>query len=158
MKKTLTINEINNIVADTIKKMDAKKGTPCAPYVQMDFSIYTSDTLETIKEAFVAAGIRFEDRWNDGSDFVVPIDIKCAPSPLRGSRRDAFTKNDGPICEPGQAKKPLNLGRRDTFTKSEGPISEPNRVRKSIDEKILEAAAIKDSSVRSGAQTPKHER
>ena len=118
MRKTLTTNEINKLVADTIEKMEAKKGTPTTPYIQMDLSVYAFNTLEAIKEAFVAAGIRFEDRWNDGSNFVVPIDVKCVQPIFRGGRRDTFTKSDGPICEPGQAKKPLNMGRRDAFTKS----------------------------------------
>ena len=106
MKNTLTKNEIIAIVSDTVKKMEAIKGTSSSPLIKMDLSIYTSETLEAIKEAFVAAGIRFEDRWNNGSDFVVPIDIKCAPSNLGRGRRDAFTRSDGPICEPGQTKKP----------------------------------------------------
>lgn len=116
MKKTLTTNEINGIITDTIARIEAKKGTNSAPYLKMDLSIYTSDTLEAIKEAFVAAGIRFDDRWNNGSDFVVPIDTQCAPPTFRSGRRDSFTRSDGPICDPGQAKKPLNLGRRDAGT------------------------------------------
>ena len=130
MKKTLTTNEINNIVVDTIEKMDVKKGTAKAPFVQMDFSIYTSDTLDAIKTAFVAAGIRFEDRWGDGSDFIVPIDVKCVPPTFRGGRRDTFCTSDGPICKLGDAKKPLNLGRRDTFAKSDGSICEPGQAKK----------------------------
>lgn len=118
MKKTLTTDEIIKIVADTIEKFEAKKGTDTVPYIQMDLSIYTSDTLEAIKHTFLAAGICFEDRWNNGSDFVVPIDVKCAPSTFRSGKRDVFTRSDGPICDPGQAKKPLNLGRRDTFARS----------------------------------------
>lgn len=132
MKKTLNADEVNKIVADTIDKMEARKGTTAAPYVQMDLSIYTSDTLEAIKEAFVASGIRFEDRWGNGSDFVVPIDVKTAPPIFRSGRRDAFTKSNGPICEPGQAKKPLNMGRRDAFTKHDGPICEPGQAKKPL--------------------------
>ena len=116
MKKTLTTNEINGIVTDTIARIEAKKGTNSVPYIQMDLSVYTSDTLEAIKEAFVAAGIRFDDRWDNGSDFIVPIDVKCAPPTFKSGRRDAFTRSNGPICDPSQAKKPLNLGRRDAGT------------------------------------------
>lgn len=141
MKKTLNTDEINKIVADTIVKMEAKKGTATAPYIQMDLSIYTSDTLEAIKNTFLAEGIRFEDRWNNGSDFIVPIDVKCAPPTFRTGRRDTFTRSDGPICDPGQAKKPLNLGRRDAFTKSvAGPFRNQNQAKKpSLSEQIQSA-------------------
>ena len=142
MKKILTADEINKIVADTIALMEAKKGTAVAPYIQMDLSIYTPDTLEAIKKTFLAAGVRFEDRWNNGSDFVVPIDVKCAPPTFIRGRRDVFTTSDGPICNPGQARKPLNLGRRDTFARStDGPSVKQNQAKKpSLSDQIQSAS------------------
>ena len=107
MKKILNADEINKIVADTIKKMEAKKGTATVPYVRMDLSIYAPDTLEAIKKAFLDAGIRFEDRWNNGSDFIVPIDVACAPPVFRSGRRDTFTRSaDGLFSNANQSKKP----------------------------------------------------
>lgn len=143
MKKTLTVDEVNEIVADTIMKMEKQRGAGAAPYIKLDLSIYASDTLEAIKEAFLAAGIRFEDRWNNGSDFVVPIDVKCAPPVFRSGRRDAFTRSDGSICDPGQAKKPLNLGRRDAFTRSGGGLfGNPNQEKKlALDDVITSCEA-----------------
>ena len=154
MKKTLNTDEINKIVADTIEQMEAKKGTATAPYIQMDLSIYTTDTLEVIKKTFLAAGIRFEDRWNDGSDFVVPIDVKCAPPTFRRGRRDVFTKSDGPICAPGQAKKPLNLGRRDTFARSvDGSSGNQNQANKPALSSQIQSASSR-AEAQSSDKTP----
>lgn len=118
MKKTLTTNEINEIVADTIERIEAKKVTNSVPYIQMDLSAYSLDTIEALKEAFVASNIHFEDRWNDGSDFIVNVPVECAPEIFRSGRRDVGTVDPrNPMRDSVHLPKtPSHLGRRDTGT------------------------------------------
>ena len=129
MKKTLTPDEINKIVADTINRIESKKGTNSVPYIQMDLSVYSIDTIEALKEAFVAADVHFEDRWNNGSDFIVKVPVESAPGIFRSGRRDAGTVDSrNPMRNSvHKSKTPSNLGRRDA-----GTVDPRNPMRNSV--------------------------
>lgn len=118
MKRTLSPKEINGIIVNTVELMEKKKGKNVPPYIQMDLSMYSTDTIEAIKEAFVASGIHFDDRWNDGSDFIINVPVEHSPGIFRNGRRDAGTVDPrNPMHDSvHQPKKPSNLGRRDAGT------------------------------------------